>query len=201
MAAVEEYLKKLDKELENVLEKLDGKMEGGDPDQVRSSEIKKDELTRKIQFGSRWWVKVYDIGQPISHQTYDSTSRLPFLDMIEKMPKEVGVFLSSNRFLPEKPETKAEGLVGMISVLDGLSDHKERADKVSSYRRAPYPQRLRPFFQCEELVDFLSTIWKIPSLRWGSLFYPDVIKEYMQRVHGGVRHFILSFQPQLMTDA
>jgi hypothetical protein len=110
------------------------------------------------------------------------------------MPREIGVFISSNRYLPEMAETKSEGLVGLISLLDELSDPAERAEKVASFRKKPYPQRLRPLFQCDVLVQFLSSVWKIPSLRWKtSLFNPEFIKKHLQSLHGGVSHLISSF--------
>jgi hypothetical protein len=110
------------------------------------------------------------------------------------MPREVGVFISRNRYLPEMAETKSEGLVGWISLLDGLSD-PERAEKIASFRKAPCPQRLRPIFQCNELVQFLSSVWKIPGLRWKThLFNPDFIKKNLQSSHGGVSHPMSSFR-------
>jgi hypothetical protein len=111
------------------------------------------------------------------------------------MPREIGVFISSNRYLPEMVETKSEGLVGLISLLDGLSDPTKRAEKIASFRKKPYPQRLRPFFQCNELVQLLSSVWKIPSLRWKTpLFNPDFIRMNLQNLHGGVSHLVSSFR-------
>jgi hypothetical protein len=61
MAAAEECLKRLDKALEKVeedLETADKDDQGG----ISLLQAKQEKLTRRIQFGSRWWVKVYDSG-------------------------------------------------------------------------------------------------------------------------------------------
>jgi hypothetical protein len=63
MAAAEEYLKALDETLEGVRHHLETE---DDQDRKTSFRAKEEELTRRIQFGSRWWVKVYDSGQQIS---------------------------------------------------------------------------------------------------------------------------------------
>jgi hypothetical protein len=63
MAAAEEYLKNLDEALEKIRHNLRTE---DDQDRIQSLRAKEEGLTRKIQFGSRWWVKVYDSGQQTS---------------------------------------------------------------------------------------------------------------------------------------
>jgi len=63
MAAAEEYLKDLDEALEDIRQHLETT---DDQNRISSLQAKEEELTRKIQFGSRWWVKVYDSGQQLS---------------------------------------------------------------------------------------------------------------------------------------
>jgi len=58
--AAEQYLAKLDEQLEGVQSKLENGADGKARDGLKSKEA---ELTKDIQFGSRWWVKVYDSGE------------------------------------------------------------------------------------------------------------------------------------------
>jgi len=127
---------------------------------------------------------------PVSELLNLESISLYFAVKLEAMSHEVGLLISSNHMLPTKPETKGESLVGVVSILAGLTDDQQRSDKVAELSKSlTTPQRLRPMLQCKELVHFLTTMWAIPALRWGTLFYPNFIKNNMLHIHGGVSSF------------